>query len=216
MNKNDNHGIFISFEGSEGCGKTTQINRLADRLQKANLEVVATREPGGTDIGEEIRHLLKHASAAENMCPESELLLFAASRAQLVREVIAPALLDGKVVLCDRFLDSTTVYQGVARELSADPVQSINKFAVGDLMPDLTIVMDIPAELGLERIKQRTSALPDRLEQESIDFYQRVREGYLLLAKSMPKRFLVIDGSRDPSVIEKEIYEKVSDRFFKS
>ena len=214
MEKSDNCGIFISFEGTEGCGKTTQINRLADRLQEVGLKVLLTREPGGTRLGEEIRHLLKHSVVAENICPKSELLLFAASRAQLVREIIIPSLKEGQVVLCDRFLDSTTVYQGTARNLSACSVNSINQFAIDNLMPDLTFVIDIPTELGMKRIKKRTSGLLDRLEQESIEFHQRVRKGYLLLVKSDPRRFFSIDGSRDPSVVEKEIYEKVRNHFF--
>ena len=137
-------GILISFEGSEGCGKSTQIRRIADRLEDIDhREVVVTREPGGTLIGEDIRHLLMHAEEGEAMFPETELLLFAASRAQLVREVIFPAVEEGKIVLCDRFLDSTTVYQGVARQIAEDPVTQINNFAVGEIIPDLTIILDI-------------------------------------------------------------------------
>ena len=149
-------GILISFEGSEGCGKSTQIRRLADRLEEVDhRDVVVTREPGGTVIGEDIRHLLMHADSSKNIFPETELLLFAASRAQLVREIIYPAVQDGKIVLCDRFLDSTTVYQGVARQIADDPVTQINAFAVGDVVPDLTVILDVPAEVGLERIKHR-------------------------------------------------------------
>lgn len=208
-------GILISFEGSEGCGKTTQINLLAAKLKADGHDVILTREPGGTPIGEEIRHLLKHSEASHDMCPETELLLFAASRAQLVRTVIAPALADGKIILTDRYLDSTTVYQGVARKISEDPVSSINAFAVGEFMPHLTIVMDIPAETGFERIKKRTNhELPDRLEQESIEFYKQVREGYLILAKSLPRRFIVIDGTQEVAAIEAQIFEKIQERLF--
>ena len=143
-------GILISFEGSEGCGKSTQIRRIADRLEDIDhREVVVTREPGGTLIGEDIRHLLMHKEEGEAMFPETELLLFAASRAQLVREVIFPAVEEGKIVLCDRFLDSTTVYQGVARQIAEDPVTQINNFAVGEIIPDLTVILDIPPELGM-------------------------------------------------------------------
>jgi len=187
--------FFISFEGSEGSGKSTQIDLLATRMEAAGLDVVVTREPGGTEIGEEIRHLLKHAQSGHGMVPETELLLFAASRAQLVREVILPSVRAGKIILCDRFLDSTTVYQGVARKLSEDPVAIINRFAVGEIMPALTVVLDVPAETGLARARRRPSGLPDRLEQENIDFYQRVREGYLILARKLPERFLVVDGT---------------------
>lgn len=208
-------GLLISFEGSEGSGKTTQINRLSNRLEDAGHEVVVTREPGGTDIGEEIRHLLKHAKCSQKMAPETELLLFAASRAQLVREVILPAISDGKIILCDRFLDSTTVYQGAARNLSRDPVQVINTFAVGDIMPNLTIVLDVPAEVGLERIRNRNSNLPDRMEQENIEFYRMVRDGYLFLVNSLPERFSVFDGTQDRLLIEDEIWEEVQERFFR-
>lgn len=205
-------GFLISFEGSEGSGKTTQISRLATLLTDADYEVVVTREPGGTEIGEQIRHLLKHHTSGDNMFPETELLLFAASRAQLVREIIAPAVEEGKIVLCDRFLDSTTVYQGVARRVHEDPVRVINEFAVGEYLPDLTVILDVPAEVGLRRIKTRASDLPDRMERENIGFYRLVREGYLMLAKSMPERFSVFDGTKDASEIEAEIWDEVSTR----
>lgn len=202
-------GLLISFEGSEGSGKTTQIELLVPRLEKLGREVVVTREPGGSRIGEEIRHLLIRADGSEQMCPETELLLFAASRAQLVREVLVPSLHAGKVVLCDRFLDSTTVYQGAARSLAPDPVDQINKFAVGNVLPDLTIVLDVPAEVSIQRVKHRASDLPDRIERENIDFYRVVREGYLLLAKSMPGRFQVIDGTKPSGTIEKDVWKAV-------
>lgn len=203
-------GLFVTFEGSEGSGKTTQIDRLVSRIEAVGREVVVTREPGGTEIGEEIRHLLQHSAAGKDMCPATELLLFAASRAQLVREVIIPSFEGGKVILCDRFLDSTTVYQGVARQIAADPVNAINRFAVGDIMPNLTVVLDVPAEVGLKRVRHRPSGLPDRMEQENIDFYHKVREGYLVLAKSFPDRFMVVDGTLPPEEIEKEIWHAVS------
>ena len=206
---NNRRGFLISFEGSEGSGKTTQIELLVPRLQKLGREVVVTREPGGTDIGEDIRHLLIRANGSEEMCPEAELLLFAASRAQLVREVVVPALQEGKIVLCDRFLDSTTVYQGAGRSLSPDPVNQINQFAVGNVLPNLTIVLDVPAEVSLQRVKHRATDLPDRIEQENIDFYRIVREGYLLLAKSMPGRFHVVDGTKSASIIEKQVWKSV-------
>jgi len=202
-------GVFITFEGSEGSGKSTQIDRLVSRVEAAQREVVVTREPGGTEIGEEIRHLLKHSSVGKSMCPETELLLFAASRAQLVRELIYPSLSKGKVILCDRFLDSTTVYQGVARKLSPDPVSTINRFAVGEIMPDLTVILDVPAEVGFSRIKHRATDLPDRMEQENIEFYRNVRDGYLMLAKRFPERFVVVDGTMELDEIEEEIWNAV-------
>ncbi len=208
-------GILISFEGSEGCGKSTQIRRIADRLEEFDhREVVVTREPGGTRIGEDIRHLLMHAETNEAMCPETELLLFAASRAQLVREIIYPAVNEGKIVLCDRFLDSTTVYQGVARQIAEDPVTQINNFAVGEIVPDLTIILDLPAEVGLERIKHRISDMPDRMEQENVEFYGKVREGYLHLARSLPERFFVVDGEREPDSIEIDVWNEIHARFY--
>ncbi len=205
-------GKLISFEGSEGSGKSTQISRLAAHLQKTDREVISTREPGGTEIGEQIRNIIVHNSKGDEMCGETELLLFTAARAQLVREVIAPALLRGAIVLSDRFLDSSTVYQGIGRNLAADPVNQINRFAVGNVMPDLTIVIDVPEEVSLARLKQRASDLPDRMERENIGFYKKVREGYLVLAKGMPERFIVVDGTKTADAIEKKIWSEVQGR----
>jgi dTMP kinase len=205
-------GKLISFEGSEGSGKSTQISRLAARLQQSGREVVSTREPGGTEIGEQIRNIIVHNSKGDEMCPETELLLFTAARAQVVREVIAPALERGAVVLSDRYLDSSTVYQGIGRNLAADPVSQINRFAVGNVMPDLTLVIDVPTEIGLARIRRRASDLPDRMERENIDFYKKIREGYLLLARGLPDRFVVVDGTQTEDVIEKKIWAVVKER----
>ncbi|EDY83941.1 thymidylate kinase [Verrucomicrobiia bacterium DG1235] len=204
-------GKFFTFEGSEGSGKSTQIELLAEELAGMGHEVVVTREPGGTSIGEEIRHLLIHSSAGKDMTPEAELLLFAAARAQLVRELILPELEKGSIVLCDRFLDSTTVYQGAARSIASDPVSYINQFAVGPLSPTLTFILDVPAEESIRRVKRRVSDLPDRMEQENNDFYKKVRDGYLLLAKSMPERFHVVDGTRSLAVNREEILKTVLD-----
>ena len=206
-------GIFISFEGPEGCGKTTQISKISALLEEAGNKVLVTREPGGTEIGEEIRHLLMHSTANANMFPETELLLFTASRAQLVREVIIPKIEEGSFVLCDRFLDSTTVYQGAARKLAENAVHMINTFAVGNLMPDLTIILDIPVEVGLHRIKHRASEIPDRMEKETLEFYHAVREGYLLLAKSLPDRFLIVDGTLPEEKITATIWNELEKRF---
>jgi len=205
-------GQLISFEGPEGSGKSTQISRLAAQLQKNGREVVTTREPGGTEIGEQIRNIIVHNSKGDEMCAETELLLFTAARAQVVREVIAPALVRGAVVLSDRFLDSSTVYQGIGRNLAADPVSQINRFAVGNVMPALTLVIDVPTEVGLARIRQRASDLPDRMERENLDFYKKIREGYLLLAQGMPDRVVVIDGTPTPDAIEKKIWAIVKER----
>ena len=205
-------GKLISFEGSEGSGKSTQIAHLAQHLQDAKYDVISTREPGGTEIGEQVRNIIVHNSKGDEMCAETELLLFAAARAQLVREVIAPALLRGAFVLSDRYLDSSTVYQGIGRNLAMGPVNQINRFAVGNVMPDLTIVIDVPTSVSLARIRQRASDLPDRMERENIDFYEKVRAGYLVLAKGMPERFVVIDGTQKEAAIEKQVWAAVQDR----
>lgn len=202
-------GTFFTFEGPEGSGKSTQINLLAEELVDMGHEVVVTREPGGTPIGEEVRHLLIHSSSGKNMCPEAELLLFAAARAQLVRELIQPSLEAGKIVICDRFLDSTTVYQGAARSIASDPVSYINQFAVGPVTPDLTFILDVPHEESMRRVKHRASDVPDRMEEENADFYKKVRDGYLLLAGSMPERFHVVDGTRELEANREEILKTV-------
>jgi dTMP kinase len=213
MTENDDtRGFLISFEGSEGSGKSTQISRIADRFEDAGYDVVVTREPGGTPIGEEIRHILMHGAEGDKMMPETELLLFAASRAQLVREVILPAVEAGKIVLCDRFMDSTTVYQGVARNIQSEPVHMINTFAVGHMVPDVTVVIDLDAEIGLERVRHRANDLPDRMEQENIQFYQKVRNGYLMLAKAMPERFIVVDGELPREELEDKIWKELRQR----
>ena len=211
-NGTNHRGILISFEGSEGSGKSTQIAHLAEQLQAAGRKVLSTREPGGTEIGEQVRNIIVHNSKGDEMCAETELLLFAASRAQLVREIIAPNLMKGVIVVCDRYIDSSTVYQGVARSLSLDPVQQINQFAVGNVLPDVTIVLDVPTRVSLARIQQRASDLPNRMERENIDFYKKVREGYLVLARSMPKRFFVVDGTLSEKMVRKVIWEEVRKR----
>jgi len=205
-------GKLISFEGSEGSGKSTQIARLATRLQQAGREVVATREPGGTELGERIRDILLHKDEGQGMCPEAELLLFTAARAQLVRKVITPALARGAVVLSDRYLDSSTVYQGAARNLAAGPVDAVNGFAVGGVMPDLTVVLDVPTELSLARVNQRSAGRPDRIERESAAFFQKVRDAYLQIAQAAPQRILLVDGTRAPEVVEQQIWAEVVKR----
>ncbi len=205
-------GLFITFEGTEGCGKSTQIRALATRLQNAGHTLFQTREPGGTPLGETIRNLLQHDEAGEGMCPEAELLLFAAARAQLTREKIQPALAAGQVVLCDRFMDSTTVYQGVARALASEDVAAINQFAVGSQKPDLTILIDLAPEVGLQRVKARSGGQLDRMEREAIEFFQAVRAGYLALAAGEPERFLVLDGNQTPESLEAQIWNAVTQR----
>src|SRR5947208_16337623 len=165
---------FITFEGSEGCGKSTQIQRLAARLERSGVPYLVTREPGGTPIGETIRELLQFAPHNASMAPETELLLFEASRSQLVREVIKPALERGMCVIADRFFDSTTVYQGAARMLDRKMIECFNCFAVGDYITDVTIVLDVDASTAESRMRhERRKA--DRMEQQSPEFYERVR-----------------------------------------
>ena len=205
-------GIFITFEGGEGAGKSTQIQALRARLEAAGRSVFQTREPGGTQLCESIRHLLQHDSDGEQMAPETELLLFTASRAQLTRERILPALAAGKIVLCDRFMDSTTVYQGVARAIDSESVAQINQFAVGQARPDLTLLIDLPPEIGLARARKRSGGQLDRIEKEAIEFFQAVRSGYLALAQAEPKRFLVLDGSQTPEALATEIWAAIEPR----
>jgi dTMP kinase len=205
------YGVFITFEGSEGCGKTTQIQRLAARLKEAGHPILLTREPGGTPLGESIRHLLKFAEEGRDMTPQAELLLFAASRAQLVRKVIEPALEAGSWVIADRFMDSTTVYQGVARRLDHEAVRFINEFAVGERRPDLTIVLDMDPREAHRRLLRRPRPVgePDRMEQLPPEFYEAVREGYLALAREEPERFRVIQAGRGVEAVEEEVWEHV-------
>lgn len=210
--KSKSTGKLISFEGSEGSGKSTQLARLAAHLKKTGREVVTTREPGGTEIGEQIRNIIVHNSKGDEMCPETELLLFTAARAQVVREVIAPALRRGAVVLSDRYLDSSTVYQGLARNLAPGPVSTINRFAVGDIMPHLTIVVDVPVEVGQSRIQRRASGLPDRMERQNLVFFAKVRAGYLQLAEQSPDRIVVVDGTLSVDALEQKIWAEVQKR----
>jgi dTMP kinase len=191
-------GVFITFEGTEGSGKSTQIKKLAERLSALGHEVVVLREPGGTPIGEEIRHLLKHSAANHAMTPEAELLLMNAARAQLVREVIRPSLAAGKVVLCDRFFDSTIVYQGHGRGLDLVEVRRIVNYAVGNALPDLTMLLRVPLAISEQRRARRQAAMPerDRFEESDRGFFQRVEEGYENLGMSEGDRVRTIDATK--------------------
>jgi dTMP kinase len=202
---------FITFEGSEGCGKSTQVQSLAKRLTAAGISFLITREPGGTPIGETIRELLQFAPQSAAMTPETEVLLFEASRAQLVREVIKPALKRGECVIADRFFDSTTVYQGVARKLDPKMVRELNAFAVGDCIPDITFVLDVDLETTRGRMKGPRR--PDRMEMQPDDFYEQVIEGYRKIAKSESERVALIDGRNSPDAIAAEIWRILSERF---
>jgi len=203
---------FITFEGSEGSGKSTQADRLAARFQRCGVHYILTREPGGTPIGESIRDLLQFAPHNSNMTPETELLLFEASRSQLVREVIEPALERGSCVIADRFFDSTTVYQGAARKLDREMIDRLNTFAVGDCVPDITFVLDVDAATAQSRMRHEPRKA-DRMEQQPAEFYERVREGYRELAAREPKRVVLIDGSGAFDEIENEIWKTLCSRF---
>lgn len=198
-------GFFISFEGGEGCGKSTQISALTEYLEANGHQVLQTREPGGTALGETLRALIQHDPAGQDMCPQAELLLFAASRAQLAREVIQPALTQGKIVLCDRYLDSTTVYQGVARALDPADVAAINQIATGNIRPDCTLLLDLDPETGLQRVKARSAGALDRMEREPLEFFRAVRQGYLDLAQREPDRIRVFDAALDPQTLSQQI-----------
>jgi len=206
------NGLFITFEGTEGSGKSTQVSRLAERLRGMGRMVRTLREPGGTPIGEEIRHTLKHSVQNQAMHAETELLLMNASRAQLVREVIRPGLAAGEVVLCDRFYDSTTAYQGYGRQLDLKTVKSIIDFAVGETRPDLTLLMVVSHEVSQERLLARQSTLPfmrDRIEEADRGFFERVARGYQAIAAAEPERVKVINGIGSTDAIESAIWKIV-------
>jgi dTMP kinase len=208
-----NHrGKFITFEGPEGGGKTTQAKRLLARLTAEGHEVIYTREPGGTPTGEAIREILQYDKAGEPLCNEAEVFLFAASRSQLVRTVIIPALERGCHVICDRFADSTTVYQGYGRGFDIDQMIAINTFAINGATPDLTLLMDVEVATGFDRIATRQRELfqkSDRIEREARAFHERVRRGYLELAARWPARFRTINAARDPGEVEADVWKWV-------
>ena len=199
-------GRFITFEGTEGGGKSTQINLLAARLRERGLTVRTLREPGGTPIGEEIRHTLQHSAQNQAMTAEAELLLMNASRAQLVREVIRPALRSGEIVLCDRFYDSTIAYQGYGRGLDLDTVRRIIAFAVGDTRPDLTIVLHIPVDVSEARRKGREANKRDRMEELDRKFFERVEAGFKAIAAAEPKRVRVLDATESIERVQEQIW----------
>ncbi|MCB5261154.1 MAG: dTMP kinase [Candidatus Cloacimonetes bacterium] len=194
-------GKFITFEGIEGSGKSTQIKLLVDYLTEQQIPHLSTREPGGTPIAEAIRKILLDPLCAE-MLPEAELLLYSASRAQHTGELILPALAAGKIVISDRYYDSTCAYQGAARALDSQVIELLNSFATFHTVPDLTVLLDLPAEAGLSRIEHRDL---DRLEQEDISFHRKVREQFLFIAKKHASRYLVLDALNAPELIHNQI-----------
>jgi dTMP kinase len=205
-------GLFVTFEGSEGCGKSTQIRHLSAWLRETARPCLSTREPGGTAAGDRIRDLLQHAPEGHALVPEAELFLFAASRAQHVREVIRPALARGEVVISDRFHDSTTVYQGVARQLEPEMARTVNGFAIGDTLPDVTFLLDMDAAEAHRRIAQRDQPA-DRMESEPLAFYQAVRQGYLRAAADEPARFVVLDATRPEEQLAAQIRDILNEKF---
>ncbi len=203
--------MFITFEGPEGSGKTTQIQALHRYLEERGYDLIVTREPGGTRIGDQIRRILLDPRNQE-LLPEAEILLFSASRAQLVGQVIRPALARGTIVLCDRFADSTLAYQGYGRGLDLEQLRRITAFATGGLMPDLTIYLDLDVEEGLRRKRQdegKDQEAWNRLDQQALEFHRRVRQGYLALAAAEPERWFVVDASQPAEVIQQAIRTRV-------
>lgn len=200
------NGAFITFEGCEGSGKSTQIRLMAEFLREREYDVVVTREPGGTPLAEQIRRLLMDASC-EVIAPLAEVFLYEAARAQHVKHLIAPALERGAVVLCDRFYDSTTVYQGAGRKLDHETVGYLNRLAAGPARPAHTYVFDLPAEEGLRRARERGS--DDRMMQESLAFHKRVREEFLALAREEGERITIVDALRPVEIIQEELRRHV-------
>ena len=198
--------LFITFEGGEGSGKSLQTRALQRKLNRLNVPVILIHEPGSTPLGEKLTRLLKWAQSTE-ISPLTELMLFNASRVQLLDEIIRPALKAGEIVICDRYTDSTIAYQGYGRRIDIDTIRRINDIATGALKPDLTVLLDIPVSEGFAR---KTGQAPDRFEKEARAFHQRVRKGYLQLACEEPQRWLVIDAMLPKEKIKQIIWEKVS------
>jgi dTMP kinase len=205
--------LFITFEGIEGCGKTTQIGHLTSFFKKNRHPFLLTREPGGTKVGEKIRQILLSSDNA-GLEPMAELFLYVADRIQHYRQVILPALRQGKVVLCDRFADATTVYQGFGRGLDLAWIEEIHSRALENAKPDLTFLLDLPVEVGLKRAWKRLKkdqTGEDRFEKEALDFHRRIREGYLILARKEPSRIIVLDGMKDEETLHGEIVSHLPD-----
>ena len=207
-------GRFISFEGGEGSGKSTQIKKLAERLEAAKLRIIVTREPGGSPGAEVIRHLVL-SGMGKLLGAEAETLLFAAARDDHVRTVILPALSQGTWVLCDRFSDSTRAYQGKLGKVAPAVLNAMERVTIGDLKPDLTIILDVPIEVGLKRAAvRRGQSAPDRFESESVKFHQELREAYREIAAANPERCVLIDATPDPNTVAAAILTALRDRFF--
>lgn len=206
--------MFITFEGGEGAGKSTAIKRIVEKLASEGYEIVLTREPGGTPIAEEIRNVILDKKNTA-MDPRTEALLYAASRRQHLVEKVIPALKEGKLVLCDRFIDSSLAYQGGAREIGIDNVYNMNLFATEGMLPDLTILFDIKPEEGLARIAANSQREVNRLDVEKLAFHNKVRDSFHELAKKFPERFVIIDASKSPDEVFEESYKAIEDRLKK-
>ena len=208
-------GKFITFEGIEGSGKSTQISLLADHLSGRGVRIALTREPGGTVIGDQIRRILLDP-ANKALAPTAELLLYAAARAQHLRQTILPALIDGAVVLCDRFSDATLAYQGYGRGLDIEMIRSLDRIVTAGIRPDLTLLFDIEAAIGIERARGRNTSrgleTEARFENEELAFHERVRQGYLTLVAREPDRIRVIDASGTPEVVQEEVGKIVDEK----
>ncbi|MCB4768309.1 dTMP kinase [Ancylobacter sp. Lp-2] len=204
-------GRFVTFEGGEGAGKSTQVRLLAERLRQAGLDVVTTREPGGSAGAEILRHVIL-SGAAKPLGPLAEATLFAAARADHLDATIRPALAAGRWVICDRFADSTRVYQGALGQVDAGLLRELEVVTVGETRPDLTLILDVPAEAGLSRAAARSGAAADRFESESLSFHQHLREAFIDLARAEPERCAVIDGLRDIEVVAADIWRVVGER----
>ena len=203
-------GFFISFEGGEGAGKSIQVEILASHLHEENYSVVVTREPGGTRIGEQIR-AITHSQENVDLEPNAEAYLMAAARAQHVSQIIEPAIVAGKIVVCDRYVDSSIAYQGYGRKLGPDVIERLNELAVNGARPDLTILLSIPTDLGMKR-RGKSEKFKDRLDLQQKDFYERVHTGYAQLAKKDPSRYTIVDATRSIEVIASDIWKVVKDR----
>lgn len=203
-------GLFVSFEGPEGAGKTTIINMMIEQLKKDGFQVISTREPGGIEIAEQIREVILNKKNTA-MDARTEALLYAAARRQHLVEKVKPALEMGNIILCDRFIDSSLAYQGFARGLGIDEVLTINQFAIEDMMPRMTFYFDLDPKTGLERIHKNNGREVNRLDLENIEFHQKVREGYLLLADRYPERIVKIDASRSLQQVFEEAKSKLNE-----
>jgi len=206
--------MFITIEGPEGSGKTTATNRVVQELEKLGYQIVRTREPGGTPISEQIRNVILDKENTM-MDPRTEALLYAAARRQHLVEKVWPATREGKIVICDRYIDSSLAYQGGARGLGIDNIIDINMFATEDTWPDLTLLFDIEPELGLERIAKNKEREVNRLDLEKLEFHKKVRETFLLLAKKQPERFAIIDASKSPDEVASLALEAIKNRLCK-